>query len=446
MIQRWPLVGALAVMGLVGWAGPSAAQAELQRALERLPPVFGESQLYPRDGAEDIFDVAHRFGVSASAVFNANGGELALGDELLLIPMAHVAPVTLHNGIAVNLAERNLYLYQNGRPVQAFPVAIGQRGWETPTGEYTVANKARNPTWFPPSWALQEQPVPPGPDNPLGDRWMGLSIKGYGIHATNAPATVGLYVSHGCMRMYPEHAHALYDMVAVGASVVIVYRRVVFGFEPEQGVVYMAYYPDPYLVGAIRPEYVREALEAYGLHTVVSMEAVRRALQRPTGVPTPIIGSAARLLVNGKAVRLALGPAPTGRDWLVPAGPLAKALGADLEIGPRRDYLLVTRGNERIFYSMGCREALVNGHMIDLAAAPELAAGYPLIPVKNTATLLGASVGWDEARQAVLVWDGWGAGSFPRPRSSDEQASGASGSFFWRLLAAGLKGTSEEAL
>jgi L,D-transpeptidase ErfK/SrfK len=444
MTKRWALIWLVAVIGLIGFAPPSRAQTELARALARVPPVFGEAQLYPRNGTEEIPDIARRFGVSASAVFNANGGEL-VSDELLLIPTERVAPILLQDGIVVNLAERNLYLYERGRPVRFFPVAVGRRGWETPTGEYTIVNKAENPTWFPPSWALEEEPVPPGPDNPLGDRWMGLSVKGYGIHATNVPASIGLYGSHGCMRMYPEHAHALYAMVAVGTPVVIIYRRVVFGFEPEQGVVYMAYHPDPYLVGTIRSDYVREALEPYGLHTIVDMAAVERALQRPTGVPTPIVGSSAKVMVNGRALDLALGPTRTGRDWLVPAGPLTEALAADLEFGPGRDYLVVKRGYERVFYSIGSSKALAGGQMVDLGAAPQLAAGYPLIPLTATVTLLGGSVGRDEIRETILVWDGWGTGAYPRTSPSDRQASGQAGGLLWRLLADGVRRMSEEA-
>jgi len=399
---------------LTALAQPGRGQEELSRSLARLAPVFGQPQLYPRNGTEDIFAIARRFGVSASAVYNANIGDLLLGDELLLIPGEHVAPLSFREGVVVNLAERNIYYYEKGRPVRAFPAAIGKRGWETPTGDFTIINKAKNPTWFPPSWALEEKPVPPGPDNPLGDRWMGLSVQGYGIHATNAPSSVGLYVSHGCMRMYPEQAQELYDLVSVGTPVVIVYRRVVFGFWPEEGVVYMAHYPDPYLIGEVWPERVREMLEEYGLDQVVDMKAVGKALERPSGVPTPIVGSRVKVVVNGEPVKLALGPTRVRGDWLVPAGPLVKALRAEMEMGPRRDYFVVKRGTDRIFYSPRCPDALVNGQMIRLEAAPQLAAGYPLIPLKATVTLLGGSVGWDEKRRTVLVWDGWGIGAFPR--------------------------------
>jgi len=413
-VRRCAVVLTIAMASLAGLAQPGRGQEELSRSLARLAPVFGQAQLYPRKGKEDIFAVARRFGVSASGVYNANVGDLLLGDELLLIPGEHVAPLVFREGVVLNLAERNLYYYEKGRPLRAFPAAIGKRGWETPTGDFTIINKAKNPTWFPPSWAVEEKPVPPGPDNPLGDRWMGLSVKGYGIHATNAPSSVGLYVSHGCMRMYPEQAQALYDLVRVGTPVAIVYRRVVFGFRPEEGVVYMAHHPDPYLIGEVRPDRVREMLGEYGLDQVVDMKAVAKALERPRGVPTPIAGSKVRVLVNGGPVSFALGPTRVRNDWLVPAGPLVKALGAQMELGPRADYWVVKRGADRLFYSPGSVGVLVNGKMVRLEAAAQLAAGYPLIPLKATVTLLGGSVGWDEKRQRVLVWDGWGIGAFPR--------------------------------
>jgi L,D-transpeptidase ErfK/SrfK len=386
---------------------PGQAQQELARALARLPAVFGQPKSYQRNGTEDVYRIARRFGVSASAIHNANTGDLTEGNELLLIPKEHIAPPSIADGIVVNLAERGLYLYSSGQPIRQYPVAIGRRGWETPTGEFTIANKAKNPTWFPPSWAVEEEPVPPGPDNPLGDRWMGLSVRGYGIHATNAASTVGRYLSHGCMRMYPEHARELYGLVKVGTPVTIVYRRIVFGYRPGTPSVYMAYHPDPYETGEVQPEEVRRELQEYGLEGVVDMEALAKALERPTGVPVPIIGSPTRVLVNGVPVELALGPTWVGGDWLVPAGPMAKALRAEMEMDGRRGYLIISRGGIRIFLVPGSPEALIGGQMVRLGAAPELAAGYPMIPLRAIVTALGGSVGRDESAQAILVWDGW---------------------------------------
>ena len=387
-------------------AQPAGAQVGLERVLSQLAPVFGEPSVYDqREGKEEIFVIARRYGVSASAVHNANVGDLLAGGETLLIPTEHIAPLPWAEGIVVNLTERNLYLYQHGLPVRCFPVAIGKRGWETPTGEYTIINKAVNPTWFPPAWAVEEEPVPAGADNPLGDRWMGLSIRGYGIHATNKPASIGRYVSHGCIRMYPEQVHELFDLVGVGTPVQIIYARIVFGFRPEEGVVYMAHYPDSYRFGEVRPEHVRRQLAEYGLDQVLDMEAVERALERPRGAPTAVIGSRTRVVVNGRPVEFALGPTRRGEDWLAPAAPLVTALGATMEVGQGAGYFLIRRSMWRVFLSPGDAAALVNGRLVPLGAAPQVAAGYPMVPVRGLAEALGATVEWDEEADTIVVED-----------------------------------------
>ncbi len=409
----WVLALAIGLVGLS--AAPGSAQEELSVSLSRLAPVFGQMESYQRKGKEDIHRIARRFGVSASAVYNANVGDLTEGNELLLIPKEHIVPASTSDGVIVNLPERGLYIVEAGRPVRYFPVAIGMRGWETPTGEFTIANKRKNPTWFPPSWAVQEEPVPPGPGNPLGDRWMGLSARSYGIHATNAPSTVGHYVSHGCMRMYPEQARELFDLVKVGTPVTIVYHRVVVGYRPEEATVYLSYYPDPYQMGDVRPEDVRKGLEEYGLGDVADMDAVAKALERASGLPVAVIEPAARVLVNGAPVRFALGPVRVGSDWLVPAGPLVKALRGQIEMGAWRDYFVVKGGGKRMFFARGSADAIVDGRVVQLAAAPQLAAGYPMIPLKATVMMMGGSVGWDEGKHTISVRDGWGGVPLAEP-------------------------------
>jgi len=402
------LIASLCIGYIVGGSSQAMAQEELSRALSRMAPVVGRPQEYQRKGTENIYRIARRYGVSANAVHNANEGSLNAGGEKLLIPSQHIVPVAGASGIVINLPERNLYLFPNGKPPKVYPIAIGMRGWETPTGSFKIANKRKNPTWFPPKWAVQEEPVPPGPSNPLGDRWMGLSVPGYGIHATNAPASVGRYASHGCMRMYPENAHDLYAQVGVGTPVRIVYERAVIGYLPDDGIVYLAYHPDPYQDGDVAPEDVRGMLKDYDLENVADLDAIGDVLKRPTGVPTPVVGSHTTVTVNGKRVAFALAPVPANSDWLVPAGPLARALGAGTQTGPRLNYVVIERGNRRLFFSPGSTEALVNRELIQLSAAPQIAAGYPLVPVRTTAEALGASVQWDEASHEIRIWDGIG--------------------------------------
>jgi L,D-transpeptidase ErfK/SrfK len=108
--------------------------------------------------------------------------------------------------------------------VRTFRVGTGRRGSRTPLGRFSIVWKAQNPWWYPPDspWAKDMDPIPPGPGNPLGTRWMGLSQPGVGIHGTPDAASVGYSRSHGCIRMYVRHAEWLFRRVKVGTPVVIV--------------------------------------------------------------------------------------------------------------------------------------------------------------------------------------------------------------------------------
>jgi lipoprotein-anchoring transpeptidase ErfK/SrfK len=125
--------------------------------------------------------------------------------------------------IVIDESSHTLTLYRADRLAAQFGVAVGQPAYPTPTGDFTIIAKVVDPTWVPPDspWAQGELPIPPGPDNPLGTRWMGLSAPGVGIHGTNDPASIGYSVSHGCIRMAIPDAERLFDMVYVGTRVTI---------------------------------------------------------------------------------------------------------------------------------------------------------------------------------------------------------------------------------
>jgi hypothetical protein len=130
----------------------------------------------------------------------------------------------LLGSIRIDLSERRLYHYDDGQLVKSYPVAIGQPQYPTPTGSFRIINKAKNPTWTPPPspWAEGLEPVPPGPNNPLGTRWMGISSPSVGIHGTYASRSIGTAASHGCIRMHIPDVEELFDRVYVGTSVTIV--------------------------------------------------------------------------------------------------------------------------------------------------------------------------------------------------------------------------------
>ena len=144
------------------------------------------------------------------------------------IPLQRTRPEVTRAGfgpvVVVRRASHRLFLYQGVRKVRALPVATGKAGSPTPLGRFRIVTKVRRPWWYPPAadWAEGLEPIPPGPGNPLGTRWMGLSARAVGIHGTPDQASVGYSRSHGCVRMFPRHAEWLFQRVRVGTPVFIV--------------------------------------------------------------------------------------------------------------------------------------------------------------------------------------------------------------------------------
>jgi lipoprotein-anchoring transpeptidase ErfK/SrfK len=126
--------------------------------------------------------------------------------------------------IVIRRQSNRLFLYEGTRYRRFFAVATGQSQYPTPLGRFKIVVKWRKPWWYPPNspWAQGQKPIPPGPENPLGTRWMGLSAPGVGIHGTPSDASIGYSVSHGCIRMHIPEAEWLFNHVDVGTTVFIV--------------------------------------------------------------------------------------------------------------------------------------------------------------------------------------------------------------------------------
>ncbi len=136
--------------------------------------------------------------------------------------------------IVISIADRKLALIEDSGVVKIYPIAVGAEDTPSPTGNFKIISRVRNPTWYGP----HHQIVPPGKANPLGTRWMGLSRKGYGIHGTNAPLSIGHNVSHGCIRMRKADVEELFKLVEIGDEVAMISRADtetawIFGLEPE---------------------------------------------------------------------------------------------------------------------------------------------------------------------------------------------------------------------
>jgi L,D-transpeptidase ErfK/SrfK len=202
--------------------------------------MFGEIETITAFGEDTLPDLARRYSLGYEEIQKANPGvDLWLPGEgtPILIPNQRLLP-TIREGIVVNLPEHRLYYFPKAKKgetpqVITFPVSIGKMDWSTPLGKTRVVDKRKNPTWTPPESVRKEHaergdPLPPvvksGPDNPLGLYAMRLAITpgAYLIHGTNNPIAVGMAITHGCIRMYPEDIEALFPLVPVGTPVWLV--------------------------------------------------------------------------------------------------------------------------------------------------------------------------------------------------------------------------------
>ena len=208
----------------------------------------------------------------------------------LEIPMFWILPAEKHEGIVINIPELRLYRYLPGtNMVETYPVGIGTEEYQTPIGDYKVVDRKKNPIWTVPPSLREKYPfayMPPGPNNPLGAYWLGLSANHIGIHGTNFPWAVGRQVSRGCIRLYPEHIKRLFHEVTVGTSVRIVYEPVKVGL--LNGSIYLEVHPDADGKKTDLEKYTTERLQELGNECYVSKEIIKKALEQKNGVPVCI--------------------------------------------------------------------------------------------------------------------------------------------------------------
>jgi len=209
--------------------------------------VIGVPQVVFTRREDTLSDLARAYGLGYDELIAANPGvdPWLPGEQTpILLPTQYVLPNVPRRGVILNIASKRLFYFPavpEGQPqvVKTYPIGIGRVGWETPLGATTVTAKAKNPSWFVPASVRREHAeigdplpavVPPGPDNPLGTRVLKLEMPGYLIHGTNQPYGVGMRVSHGCVRLYPENIELLYELVDIGESVMIVNEPYLLGW------------------------------------------------------------------------------------------------------------------------------------------------------------------------------------------------------------------------
>ena len=219
-----------------------------------LPPegfdVIGAVATVTARYEDTLVDIARHHGLGYQDIVSANpdvGVWLPGEGTEVILPTRFVLPPGPREGLVLNLAEYRMYYFpqpRDGEPayVYTYPMSIGRMDWETPLGETRIVAMAKNPAWYPPQSVRDEHAadgdplprvVPAGPENPLGTRALRLGLPGYLIHGTNRPAGVGMRVSHGCIRMFPEDIEFLFQHITVNTVVRIINAPVKIGWNGE---------------------------------------------------------------------------------------------------------------------------------------------------------------------------------------------------------------------
>jgi L,D-transpeptidase ErfK/SrfK len=259
---------------------------------------------------DTLLDIGRRFSVGYEEIIAANPGVdpwLPGEGTEILIPSRFILPDAPREGIVVNLPEHRLYYYPPVKPgerhrVITYPISTGKMDWKTPIGVTRIVSKQEKPSWYPPASVLAEHEargdplpkvVPPGPDNPLGEHAMRLGIPSgaYLIHGTNRPAGVGMQVTHGCIRMFPEDIAELYGKVPVNTKVNLIDQPTKLGW--SRGTLYIE--RSPLLEGGADPgpqEFarLREYVEVISERRPVDVDwaGVEQAFRAQNGVPSPV--------------------------------------------------------------------------------------------------------------------------------------------------------------
>ena len=203
--------------------------------------LFGKVERIRTRYEDTLIEIARRYSLGYEELVRVNKGVdpwLPGEGTQIIIPGQRLLPPSDREGIVVNLPEHRMYFFpkpNKGEPakVMTFPVSVGKMDWQTPIGVTKVVSKQKDPPWYPPESVRKEHEargaplppvVPPGPSNPLGRHALRLNIPGgaYLIHGTNNPDAVGMAVTHGCLRMYPEDVEILFESVKVGTQVSLI--------------------------------------------------------------------------------------------------------------------------------------------------------------------------------------------------------------------------------
>ena len=309
---RWRAAGLVCTLSLSASAAASVFPLPADGSA-----VVGTDEAVTTVYQDTLPDLAHRYSLGYYEIIRANPGVdvwLPGAAKRIVLPGRRILPTGPRDGLVVNLPEHRLYYYpkprnpHEQRVVITYPISVGKMDWRTPLGETRVIAKIRDPAWYPPESIRKEHAangdplpkvVPAGPDNPLGAFALRLAAGNgeYMIHGTNNPTAVGMSVTHGCIRMYPEDVAALFPLIAVGTRVWLVNEPVKVAWVDgellleahppvdEEG---QSVEPDLDLLSRLLDQALGDSVAA------IHWDLARKTLQAADGIPT-VVGLAATL-------------------------------------------------------------------------------------------------------------------------------------------------------
>jgi L,D-transpeptidase ErfK/SrfK len=278
-----------------------------------LPPadvdVIGQVETITAGRDDTLLDIARRYDLGQNEILYANPAVdrwLPEENSVVVLPTRFILPNAERTGLVLNLPEMRLYYFPKpGRGetpvVITHPVSVGRMDWETPLGKTSIINKQIDPEWRPPQSLKDEaiaegnDPLPDvvkaGPDNPLGRYAMRLGIPGYLIHSTNKPYGVGMRVTHGCLRMYPEDIEKLFEDIPVGTPVLLINEPIKLGW--FAGTLFVELHPPLEEDAEIYANYMERVLDAIAEFTAgydisLSGRALWQAIEEQNGIPVAV--------------------------------------------------------------------------------------------------------------------------------------------------------------
>ncbi len=268
--------------------------------------VIGNSQAYTIKAGDTFLEISRKFDVGYNELVAAHpelDPWVPQPGVSIVIPTEWVLPKGPYKGLVLNIPEMRFYYYvpsprrgAESSTVITYPVGLGRRDWQTPQGSFRIRGKTRNPTWVIPESIREERYRETGatdtairggdPQNPLGHYRIELTLPSYAIHGTNKNWGIGMQVSHGCVRMFPEDIKAFFPLVAVGGGGRFTYEPVKVGV--QGGRVIVEVHEDIYGVSPWPWMQAQERISEMGLTRYVDSELLEAAVEAQSGVPTDV--------------------------------------------------------------------------------------------------------------------------------------------------------------